>query len=174
MLYIARSSAWKGALDIEISIQPIGDKIGIVQKKSKDSELTTDIFVELIPVILNGWIDEDGESVKSAVIIPSEEPVKRDAMKDTGIQSFRNAWSDSGQDIIEGHPYVSRSAWLRSMVTNDGTSEKTAQQNMRPSETNRIVGRLISTGVIMPHSNGFMVIDPGLCTQLLLSVQNVQ
>ena len=57
------SSAWKGALDIEISIAPASESepIKIKQMKSKDSELIAPIFAELQSVYLDGQFDEDGE-----------------------------------------------------------------------------------------------------------------
>jgi phage/plasmid primase-like uncharacterized protein len=67
------SSAWRGALDIEISVVPSKtDKtIKISQKKSKDAELAEDKIMSLEKVALDGWLDEDGEQVFSAVITES-------------------------------------------------------------------------------------------------------
>jgi putative DNA primase/helicase len=62
------SSAWRGALDIEISVVP-GDTIEIVQRKSKDAEEAKPVFAELQSVPIKGWLDEDGEQVTSAVLV---------------------------------------------------------------------------------------------------------
>ena len=47
------SSAWRGALDIEISVVP-GDTIEIVQRKSKDAEEAVPVFAELESVPITG------------------------------------------------------------------------------------------------------------------------
>src|SRR6056297_116862 len=63
------SSAWRGALDIEISVKPGTDStpIEIIQRKSKDAEMAEIIYGELKSVTIDGWFDEDGEPVTSAV-----------------------------------------------------------------------------------------------------------
>lgn len=64
------SSAWRGALDIEISVTPAsdGEPIKVTQKKSKDSESPRQVRACLTPVAIPGWYDEDGEQVSSAVL----------------------------------------------------------------------------------------------------------
>lgn len=54
------SSAWRGALDIEISIVPSKpDKpMEIVQRKSKDAEMAQTVYVELEPVAIPGWLED--------------------------------------------------------------------------------------------------------------------
>jgi putative DNA primase/helicase len=61
------SSAWRGALDIEISVLPAGNgQLQLIQRKSKDAELAPDLKVKLVSQPL-GWVDEDGEEVNTAV-----------------------------------------------------------------------------------------------------------
>jgi putative DNA primase/helicase len=69
------SSAWRGALDIEISVVP-GETIEIVQRKSKDAEEAKPVFAELQSVPITGWLDEDGEQVTSAVLVAGAKPEK--------------------------------------------------------------------------------------------------
>jgi putative DNA primase/helicase len=70
------SSAWRGALDIEISIVPgkEGIPMQIVQRKSKDAEMAETVHVELQQVAIPGWLDEDGQQVTSAVIVQAQAP----------------------------------------------------------------------------------------------------
>jgi putative DNA primase/helicase len=75
------SSAWRGALDIEISIVPgkEGIPMQIVQRKSKDAEMAETVHVELQQVAIPGWLDEDGQQVTSAVLCrpkPTHHPRK--------------------------------------------------------------------------------------------------
>ena len=103
------SSAWRGALDIEISIVP-GKKdkpIEIVQRKSKDSELAPTVFVQLQSQAIDGWFDEDGEPVSSAVIQEGTPVEKIDHTMAGNKKFFENMWHESGRDLFCGHPYVS-------------------------------------------------------------------
>ena len=67
------SSAWKGALETEISVKQNKDKtIEIISRKAKDSEPPKPKLFNLMSVVLDGWDDEDGDIYSSAVIIESE------------------------------------------------------------------------------------------------------
>ena len=45
--------------------------IKIIQRKNKDAELSPDKILELETVAIEGWYDEDGEQVTSAVVVES-------------------------------------------------------------------------------------------------------
>lgn len=91
------SSAWRGALDIEISIVPAkGDSpMEIIQRKSKDAELAATLYATLEKVIIPGWFDEDGEPVTSAVLVQAGEPTKAIRVKlrspnaNDGLEAFK-------------------------------------------------------------------------------------
>lgn len=70
------SSAWRGALDIEINISAVKNskQIKISQKKSKDAEISDDKIVSLKSVKIEGWLDEDNEPVFSAIINHDDAP----------------------------------------------------------------------------------------------------
>ena len=153
------SSAWRGALDIEISVVP-GDTIEIVQRKSKDAEEAATIFVELQSVPITGWLDEDGEQVTSAVLVAGVEPVK--AKKDSPLakqqKTFENAWWDSGAEDIDGVPYLSRSALIKKLE-DDGMAERTIKNMTNPSYENKLIGALIIANMIAKNSGGWTIID---------------
>ena len=95
------SSAWRGALDIEISIVPGNDltPMQIIQRKSKDAELAQDISVELQSYVIPNWFDEDGEPVSSAIIFPSQMPIKKDKKESkmaSLIKQFDRFWWSDG------------------------------------------------------------------------------
>ena len=74
----ALPSAWRGALDIEISIVPAKGEapMEIIQRKSKDAELAHTLYATLEKVIIPEWFDEDGEPVTSAVLVQAGAPEK--------------------------------------------------------------------------------------------------
>ena len=91
------SSAWRGALDIEISIVPAKGEapMEIIQRKSKDAELAPTLYATLEKVIIPGWFDEDGEPVTSAVLVQAGEPTKAVRVKlrspnaNDGLEAFK-------------------------------------------------------------------------------------
>jgi len=158
------SSAWRGALDIEISVvPPKGDgPIEIVQRKSKDAELAKPMHVELHQVEITGWLDEDGQPVTSAVIVagedpgPTTKPTKKDSRIEKHRKTFENAWWDSGAETRDGQPYISRSALKSYWLTNMGASESNASQQVKPSaEPGKMVRDLLDAEHIIAHENGW-------------------
>lgn len=114
------SSAWRGALDIEISIVPAkGDQpMQITQRKSKDAEIAQDVFAMLESVEIPGWIDEDGEQVTSAVLSLVEndnftnlyiQPENKTVAKFR--QYFEAAVNQFGRKGPDGRPFISASSW---------------------------------------------------------------
>jgi len=163
------SSAWRGALDIEISVVP-GETIEILQRKSKDSEEAKPIWVELKSVPITGWLDEDGEQVTSAVLERAEEPVR--AKKDGPLikhqKTLANAWWVSGAEISEGAPYLTRSALARKLE-GDGMAERTVENMMNPSYDSKLIGALMMANMIDKHRDGWVVTDQIWAASMLIS-----
>jgi len=157
------SSAWRGALDIEVSIIPAkaDAPMQIVQRKSKDAELAPTVYATLESVTIPGWIDEDGEAVTSAVVQFLEAPVEREKESATAKHRklFENAWWASGAEVRESKPYVSRSAIVSYLMESGiAKSEAGAKQAIKPSETNRLIGALTLAEIIAPYEHGWTVI----------------
>jgi len=155
------SSAWRGALDIEISIVASKDDkpMEIVQRKSKDAEMAQPIYVNLHSVAIPGWFDEDGVAVTSAVVVQSDAPVeaKKTSKLDGHRKLFENAWWSSGAEIRGDLPYVSRSA-LKSKLAIDGFAERTIVNMLTPSRQD-MVGLLLQGEVIQVFEHGWILVD---------------
>ena len=163
------SSAWRGALDIEISVVP-GETIEIVQRKSKDAEEAKPVFAELQSVPITGWLDEDGEQVTSAVLVAGVKPEK--AKKDGPIvkhqKLFENAWWTSGAEDIDGQPYLTRSALTRKLES-DGMAERTVKNMINPSYDNKIIGALMMANMIEKQNDGWIIIDKVWASAMVVS-----
>lgn len=157
------SSAWRGALDIEISIVPgkHDNPIEIVQRKSKDAEMAAPVYVELEQVQIPGWFDEDGEPVTSAVIVPAEAPKKDkiDSKFENHRKMFENGWWACGHEERNNKPYISRSAFRDYIINALNKTPATADTYLKASKTDRPIGALVLGGVIEAHENGWIVID---------------
>jgi len=164
------SSAWKGALEIEISVVPAkGDTpIQIVQRKSKDAEEAEPVYAELQSVAINGWLDEDGEPVTSAVLVTAEAPPerKKESKLDTWRKMFESAWFDSGTEIVNGKPFVSRSALLDYLKIKVGLKEAYAQQYLKPGVTDKLIGALTLAEMVEKSGAGFAVICQNMASRM--------
>lgn len=166
------SSAWRGALDIEISIVPSkdGQPLEIVQRKQKDGELAEPLYARIEGVAIPGWFDEDGEPVKSAVLEMVDAPVRATAADNKLAEHrkmFENAWFDSGAEDINGEPYISRSA-LKEYLDKQGITKATVQKMLNPSESSRLIGRLINSNILKSSEHGWLVNDQLMVQSMMI------
>ena len=165
------SSAWRGALDIEISVSPPkGNGPGqIIQRKSKDTELAEPIYFELQQVKIPGWLDEDGEAVTSAVMVRADAPpaIRKPLKLDDYRKTLERAWWAAGAELVEGRPYVSRDA-LTDLMQADGVTERTALNKVKPANTGGIIHDLLNAEIIERYEEGWVVIDKGHASALVL------
>jgi hypothetical protein len=169
------SSAWRGALDIEISVIPAkGDKsIEIVQRKSKDAEMAAPVYVDLQSVAIPGWLDEDNEAVSSAVVVKGEVPENKKKNDNDLFVDFERAWWTSGAEDRNGAPYLTKSVMRDYAVTNGiATFPKSeaagSRRNLIDGKDARYINKLIDAKLIEPHENGWIVIDPGTASGMML------
>ena len=166
------SSAWRGALDIEISVIPAGPNspMQLVQRKSKDAELAKPVFLDLQQVTIPGWYDEDNQVVTSAVVIESAAPAAP-SKKDSKIDGFRkvweNAWWASGAEDLGGAPYLTRSA-LKDKLAADGNAERTIRNMVNPSYNDKMIGAMLQAGMIEATENGWIMVDEANASALML------
>ena len=170
------SSAWRGALDIEISVVP-GKKdepMQLVQRKSKDAELAPTVYLQLETVTIPSWYDEDNQPVTSAVIVQANAPVepKRDSKIETHRKMFENAWWACGAEERDGTPYLSRSA-LKDKLLQDGNAERTVRNMVNPSYGDKLIGALINAGIIEANEHGWIVTSDVQASSMLLRKSTV-
>ena len=168
------SSAWRGALDIEISIVPSKDDkpMEIIQRKSKDAEMAEPVYANLQTVEITGWIDEDGQVVTSAVLVQADAPAtptnKKENKLDAHRKMFENAWWAAGADVLNDVPYITRSAFSNYLTKNVGLSESSAKLYIKPSATGRVIADLINSEIIFNMQDGWGVIDPVQASSMMI------
>lgn len=161
------SSAWRGALDIEVSVVPAGkvDPIEIIQRKSKDAELAAPLFAKLESVTIPGWVDEDGDPVSSAVMVEEAAPVKVDGKLHEAKVFIRSAWEESGRDTLGGRPHVSF-AYIRGIFEAQGKTSSTAKNYARAQQGRGPLAPLVSAEIVREEGSGWTIIDPGLAAAM--------
>jgi phage/plasmid primase-like uncharacterized protein/KaiC/GvpD/RAD55 family RecA-like ATPase len=162
------SSAWRGALDIEVSVVPQDNGLmQVVQRKSKDAELAEDITVELMSVPITGWLDEDGEQVTSAVVeLTDRKPQRKDSAKmHQHQQTFRRAWEHGGSVWRDSLPYVTREA-VAEVLGLDGLKDGSIRNALNPNADRKLVNVLMQAGYVTPTPGGWHLIQPEWVAQL--------
>ena len=165
------SSAWRGALDIEVSIVPAKDgaPMEIIQRKSKDAELSAPIYCQLEKVDIPGWLDEDGEQVSSAVVVVTDAPEKKAA---SPIEKHRRlieqAWNETGKEIRNNTPYISRSAFVEYLINTLGVSASSASVYIKPSQKGRVICELMQARMIDVFEHGWVVLDANMASAMMM------
>lgn len=166
------SSAWKGALDIEVSVTPPKQDgpISIIQRKAKDSEEAEPLYAELASVEIPGWLDEDGEQVTSAVVVQADAPPerKKDSRLDKHRKLFEAAWWAAGAEERVGAPYLSRSAFVSYLMDAKGIGEASAKVYCKPSQTGKPIAELLLGEIIADFEHGWIVADKVQGSSMLL------
>lgn len=158
------SSAWRGALDIEISVIPGGENepMEVVCRKMKDGEPFKSQYFKIKSVPLDGWFDEDGDQVWSAVLEPaSETESKKGRPANNHKETFMAAWRESGAETAMDCPYLSRSALQAYLIGKMGLAESTAKKELLPSRKGGIVAILSDQNLIEKHGAGFILKQDG-------------
>ena len=162
------SSAWRGALDIEVSIVPAkGDKpIEIIQRKSKDAELAQSLQASLETVAIPGWFDEDGAPVTSAIITAAEFTPTDDKIafrKDR----FARAWLDSDcPRDSDSRPWVGSRQLKTWLIETEKLKAATAESELKPSKSGRLIASLLDQSLIEPNVYGWSVCDDSWASAL--------
>ena len=156
------SSAWRGALDAELSVTPAdapGQPLTLTQRKQKDAELASPLGFVLTPTPLE-WVDEDGEQVVSAVADPvdpgevAEATGKREGKALAAArQRFEAALLAHGK-VVGSAVILDDSAWN---IYDDG--QQHASDDARKRALRRMKSFLVDGGVIMKFIHGHRLTD---------------
>jgi len=157
------SSAWRGALDIEVSVKPKTARapIEIIQRKMKDAEEAENKYFKLTSVPLMQH-DQVSPRVKSVVIEQVDKPKEANSKKDkldAACLRFRNATRyRPGRDGL-GRIHIRRLSMLAFLQSKAvGMTEKSARRSVQPDST-RLIGMLLDAGLIEKFEEGWSVVD---------------
>lgn len=172
------SSAWRGALEIEISVIPAknDEPMQIVQRKSKDAELSKPLYCNLQSVEINGWLDDDNEPVKSAVIVQADAPnhEQKDSKFAGFMKEFQEAWIAVDMPTDEnGAPTISRSALKKYLIDKNICTESSSKHVLNTERNDKLIGALIVSNIIECKKfnnipTDFYVINEAFSAQLLM------
>ncbi|MGN6739598.1 AAA family ATPase [Dyella sp.] len=171
------SSAWRGALDVEIGVQPppAGESAIVVSLlKMRDADPVPPVCVKLQRVDLPGWVDEDGEQVSSAVLVEGGSlPQKGHSSKsfDQKKGQWRSAWLAYGSTHPRGDhhvPYLSRAGLKQWLEKNTELTQVTIESYLKPSTKAGTIGMLLDKGWLEAHGDGWLCLDAADSSTMLM------
>ena len=164
------SSAWRAALDVEISVQVVNGVRVLEQTKNKDAQAAEPRAFEIEPVAIDGWKDEDGDQVFTAIASPAEVPSKQqpESKADSHRKLFAAAWNGTGAELVDGRPYVSRSGMLEFLTQSRGLSNGSAQAYVKPGRAGKPICDLLTARAIDVEEHGWIVVDREWADSLIL------
>jgi len=127
------------------------------------------IYARLEPKEIKGWIDDDGEPVKSAVISMIEKPTDNDKKIHADIMTLRDAWIMSGSELNEKkNPYITEAALKTFLVDKLGIKESSASQYVKAKARGKLANRLICAKIIREFQDGFEVINDDAISDFMI------
>ena len=165
------SSAWRGALETEISVVPgtDGGPIEVISRKSKDSAEPASKYLTITTVPLP-WVDEDGEAVTSAVVVEADAPVS-EASESRALSTARQLIEASiikyGYRLSESAFFISAGA-IREYALTHGSYPSDGARRQAVSEAKK---RMLEAGKMHEHSDGYAITDPMIVSALAVLMQ---
>lgn len=153
------SSAWRGALDYEISVGFVDEaKIQRVvrQVKMKDAELKEPMYGHLESVVLPGVYDDDGEPVTSVVFEQDEEP---ESVADSKLLEIVNEMFCVYTDKAQTNRHINREAWYEWLVEKGICKDREAAKSRLKTGKYRPMSRLLESGILSPEGEGWYIHD---------------
>ena len=145
------SSAWKGAMESEISIVPQTDEtpLEVVNIKAKDSAIAETKYMRIHGHIFEDWLDEDDEPISGAYV-KSSEMVKKDSKKDANFKDlFEEIAQKCGTILDDGRAFVTENDWSNFMVDENGVKTPTLRNkkaNMKKEMLKNNLIELVTNG----------------------------
>lgn len=163
------SSAWRAALDVEVSLAKKDRDIIATCSKMKDEEEPSPEYLALESITVPGWFNEEGEPETTAIVLKGEKPKieSETSQEQKGAESFRLAWEATGRDTIDGAPYVTISAWSELLVNMDDMKESSAKKALQPGEDRKpvFIQTMVKAKLIERYGAGFIAVN-GLAISL--------
>jgi putative DNA primase/helicase len=165
------SSAWRGAVDFEYSIDSKKQVVTLTNRKAKDGPEIAPRHFALHEIVLDDWLDEEGEPINGVIILPTE--LKKVERPDAKVRKFLNwfeeAWLGSTMEAFDGEPFLPREAMLNYLKTQHNMTKRTAENHLAPSREGHFIQSLKSAGRLKMSDKGWVLTDPTLASALMLS-----
>jgi len=113
--------------------------------------------------------------MESAVLVPAGTPEEKKKKTKEGkleayVETIEAAWWATGEQVVDGAPFVSRNALRQYLIEQRGLSPDSADVYLRPSSKGKLIAELIAAKVVevTQDNAGWRIVDAGLAASLLL------
>jgi hypothetical protein len=135
----------------------------------KEMDKLPAIYFDLKSVNIEGWFDEEGEQVASAVVEYLDEPKKDDKYSKKDMDTIEKMWNFSGKEVVNEAPYMTYAAMKRYYIEVEGRTESSAKmQLVKSGDRPSFLKRIIESGIMSEYQDGYMVCDDDLITTLFI------
>jgi hypothetical protein len=165
---------WSGIrahIDTEIEVMEKDGVRSATITKQRELPGKGEIIYFRLEVVEMG-VTKFGKPATTCVAVPdesasTEQPHKRPTKHDENVRTFERAWFNSGAEIREDKPYISRSA-LRELLISDGMSERTAKNKTEASRSDGLIAPMLNAGTIEPFEHGWVVVEGVQASAMML------
>ena len=168
------SSAIRGAVDIEIHVENENGCITLTQTKQRDAEIQDPIHLRLVSREIEGWFDEDGEPVKSAVLESLKEEEKRTIEATAEISVLMSAWLHSGHGLALGYPSITVDELRAYMRNGLGWSKDKVKKAFASDGNSRFLRKLYLSGMVQAMDDLIVLTDSVYATCCFLSLKGME
>ena len=169
------SSALNGALDVSVCVSNEDGYLTLNQVKQKDAERLAPFELHLRGAAIEGWYDEDGEEITSAVVEDRDQESEgsRELKGGEEMQILTEAWLWSGCGVKCGYPVITRREIKKYLKENTDLTESQIRSYFYSDNPTRFLRKLRESGRISEEGDEIRVInnaDISVC--FLLEKQN--
>ncbi len=88
----------------------------------------------------------------------AEQPRKKPSKHDENLRLMRRAWDMTGQEVRDGHPYLSRSGFKDFLAGNADWKETTIRNKLDSSRKDGLILPMLTANIIEPFEHGWRII----------------
>lgn len=155
------SSSLNAAVDTGILISGDDGYLSLTQMKQRDVEKEPVLSLKLRGAVLSGWTDEDGEDVRSAVVVradEAEEESEKEVLEEEVI--LECVWL-GGEGVFEfGYPSVTEQEIKTYLRNKLGYNRDKANHFFRTDRDSRPIQKLLTAGKIQRLEDRILLVDP--------------
>lgn len=116
-----------------------------------------------------------GQPATTCVAVHDQEateakPHKKPTKHDENIRTIERAWFETGAEIRNGLPYISRSA-LRDQLVKDGMSERTAKNKTETSRQDGLICPLLNAGSLEGYEHGWIFTEGAQSSAMMMRLK---
>ena len=171
------STAWRGALDGEISLKGKDGRIELTQCKNKElGKPVEGVVMEFESVDIPGLYDEDNEQVSSSILVTTDEKPSKDKPKDNKkLSEYKSTLIDMCADLLKGNQdgdYTLPNAAIQNWLVDNGYSATiNSARNMTVKRGAKMFAALSAAGLVASKKpKSWTVIDDELITRISLII----